>query len=205
MGPWDAPRMGARPRAALHFTYHDAPRMGDLMTGWWEAPVLRTVGCAGAVVCALWSVAQPLVAMWERCCDYTIIAATNLSHKSYAIAKSCWQCIVSSHALSWHVTRPYALMANPQHRVHTIFVDSMALRFISATRNVLVRVTDARPQAFVDTASGTIPVDAVAGINVQCREGKWHYLELPDAHVCSKATVELYPVQMAFTILGARH
>ena len=74
-------------------------------------------------------------------------------------------------------------MAHPPRHTDTIFVDSMALRFISATRRALVRVTDVQPRAFVDTASGTIPVDAigVAGINVQCRAGRWHYLELPDA------------------------
>ena len=108
-----------------------------------------------------------------------LITATDLSYRGYAIAQSYWRSITNGRSPDWHVTRPCALMANSQHQIHTILVDSMALmlRFISATRR----------------------------INVQYREGKWHYLELPDAHICGKATVELYPVQMAFAILVARH
>ena len=83
----------------------------------------------------------------------------------------------------------------------------MALRFISSNMKALVRVTDPSPSAFIDTVSGSIPVDAigVVGLNMTDRDGHWHYLELPDAHICAQATVELYPVQLAFAVLGARH
>ena len=89
----------------------------------------------------------------------------------------------------------------------TVYVDSMALRFISSDRRALVRITDAQPTAMIDTVSGSIPVDVigVAGLNVRDRDGRWHHLELPEAHICSEAMVELYPVQMAFAALGARH
>ena len=90
----------------------------------------------------------------------------------------------------------------------TVYVDSMALRFISSDPSALVRVTDASTSAFVDTVSGSIPVQTVlgiAGLNVVDSDGRWHHLELPDAHICADATVELYPVQLAFAALGARH
>ena len=83
----------------------------------------------------------------------------------------------------------------------------MALRFVSATRDCIVRVTDDSPSARLDTVSGTIPVDVigVVGFNVMDTRGRWHYIELPDAHVCSSATVELYPVQLGFTVHRLRH
>ena len=36
-------------------------------------------------------------------------------------------------------------------------------------------------------------------------QGKWHYFELPDSYISSQSLVELYPVQLAFKVLGARH
>ena len=83
----------------------------------------------------------------------------------------------------------------------------MALRFITACRASLVRITDLHPTAVVDTVSGTVPVDAigVVGFNVQDRRGRWHYIELPDAHLCLTSSVELYPVQLAFAVHRARH
>jgi hypothetical protein len=82
--------------------------------------------------------------------------------------------------------------------VTTVYVDTMALRFISSTKECLVHVTNDSPSTFVETVSGSICVDAigVAGLNVCDVHHRWHYLELPDAHVCSGATVELYPVQL---------
>ena len=89
----------------------------------------------------------------------------------------------------------------------TVFVDSMALRFISNEPSCLVRVTNPSPSALIETVSGSIPVDCigVVGINLVDRRGKWHYVELPDAFISAGATVALYPVQLAFAVLGARH
>ena len=100
-----------------------------------------------------------------------------------------------------------AFMAHPSRPIVTVYVDSMALRFISSTRAALVRVTDPHPSAFIDTVSGSIPVDAigVAGFNMRDHSGAWHYVEIPDAHICPGATVELYSVQSAFAAFGGRH
>ena len=51
--------------------------------------------------------------------------------------------------------------------------------------------TDPHPEAFIDTVSGSIPVDAigVAGLNVRDLNGAWHYLEIPDAHICADVDV----------------
>ena len=99
-----------------------------------------------------------------------------------------------------------ALMARHEQSAVT-YVDTMALRFISSTPTSLVKVTNASPVTRINTVSGSIPVDTigVAGLNVADRSGGWHYFELPDAHVASRATCELYPVQLAFAVLGARH
>ena len=88
-----------------------------------------------------------------------------------------------------------------------VYVDTMALKFITSSRASLVRVTDEHPQTTIDTVSGQIPVECigVVGINVADTSGGWHHLELPDAHVAPSSTVELYSPQLAHCIYGARH
>ena len=94
-----------------------------------------------------------------------------------------------------------------KHRRATIYIDTMALRFVSCCELALVRITDSTPTTSIDTVSGSIPVQlvGVAGINARGLDGSWHYFELPDAHIARAAKVELYPVQFAFAVLGARH
>ena len=110
---------------------------------------------------------------------------------------SAWMlCYMRIIALSgafvfWLVFKEYpryskAFVATVRGRAYTtVYVDSMALRFISANRNAIVRVTDDNPSAFIETVSGSIPVSMIvhAGINVQDRHGRWHYLEIPDAYI----------------------
>ena len=64
--------------------------------------------------------------------------------------------------------RGKAFATAPDRTPTTVYVDSMALRFISANRNAIVRVTDTNPSAFIDTVSGSIPVSVIghAGLNV---------------------------------------
>ena len=88
-----------------------------------------------------------------------------------------------------------------------MFVDSMALRYITGRKSALVRVTDPSPRVSVDTVSGSVAVEAigVVGLNVQDRRSIWHYIEIPEAHYCPHAACELYPVQLAFALLRIRH
>lgn len=111
-----------------------------------------------------------------------------------------------------HATRrAYAGMVSATshalHRPTTVYVDSMALRFITASCDALLRVTDAAPTVKIETVSGAVPVTqiGVIGLNVADRVGRWHHFEIPDAHVTPQTSVELYPVQVAFRTLGIRH
>ena len=116
-----------------------------------------------------------------------------------------WLCIWIRKILSPRCSA-YAATPPPSATT-TVYVDTMALRFITATPASLVRVTDSHPSAVVDTVSGGVSVDAIGviGFNVQDRRGRWHYIELPDAHLCRTSSVELYPVQLAFAVHRARH
>ena len=69
----------------------------------------------------------------------------------------------------------------------TVFIDSMALRYITSSRASLVRVTDPSPAATITTVSGVIPVECIGdvGLNVTARDGSWHYFEIPGAYVAS--------------------
>ena len=131
--------------------------------------------------------------------------------REHAAPRAC-VAMPSDGLLSHEVTCTRAIVAasahvNDSRHMRTVYVDSMALRFISSTRACLVRVTCERPDVRVDTVSGSINVDVigVAGLNMQDRQGNWHHIELPEAHVCSQSVVELYPVQLAFAVLRIRH
>ena len=89
----------------------------------------------------------------------------------------------------------------------TVYVDTMALRFVTGRLDGLLRVTDESPAVCLEAVSGAILVDkiGVLGMNVQDRRGRWHHLEVPEAHYCKGAKSELYPVQYAFAVLRCRH
>jgi len=71
--------------------------------------------------------------------------------------------------MSWRTRAFAARGANTS----TVYVDSMALKFIARSRHALVRVTDPSPTAVIDTVSGSIPVDCIGvmGFNVVDHRG----------------------------------
>ena len=88
-------------------------------------------------------------------------------------------------------------------------IDTMAPYGVTSTPSAIVRVQELHPGISLAGVSGTIPIVAVVTIGFHVRresnDERWIYLEIPDCYYAPESTIELYPVQHCFELLGWRH
>ena len=86
----------------------------------------------------------------------------------------------------------FSSSTNPQSAI--AYIDSQASNWVVPDRSYLLRITNGKPTAPIDTAGGSITPDAigVAGIHMTDTTGRWHYFEVPDVLVMSTCSHILY-------------
>ena len=81
--------------------------------------------------------------------------------------------------------------------------------WVTSTPSSIVRVQEIHPNINLTGVSGSIPILAIVTIGFHVKRSsndeRWMYLEIPDCFYAPESTIELYPVQHCFALLGWRH
>ena len=105
--------------------------------------------------------------------------------------------------------RPVAAPGPPNALIKTLHIDTMAPFGVTSTPSAIVRVQEIYPNISIAGIAGSIPILAIVTIGFHVRrkatDDRWMYLEIPDCYYAPQSTIELYPVQHCFDLLGWRH
>ena len=105
--------------------------------------------------------------------------------------------------------RPVAAPGPPNAVIKTLHIDTMAPFGVTSTPSAIVRVQEIYPNISIAGIAGSIPILAIVTIGFHVRreatDDRWMYLEIPDCYFAPQSTIELYPVQHCFDLLGWRH
>ena len=90
-----------------------------------------------------------------------------------------------------------------------IHIDTMAPYGVTSTPSAIVRVQEIHPNINLTGVSGSIPIVAIVTIGFDVKrkssDDRWMYLEIPDCFYAPESSIEFYPVQHCFALLGWRH
>ena len=96
-----------------------------------------------------------------------------------------------------------------QALMRRLHIDTMAPYGVTSTPAAIVRIQEMHPGIFLAGVAGSIPIVAVVTVGFHVRrrsdDHRWMYLEIPDCYYAPQSTIELYPVQHCFELLGWRH
>ena len=93
--------------------------------------------------------------------------------------------------------------------IKCIHIDTMTPYGVTSTLSAIVRVQEIHPNINLTGVSGSIPIMAIVTIGFHMKRKSsddcWMYLEIPDCFYAPDSSIERYPVQHCFALLGWRH